>query len=315
MGSSDNHDQFDGLLLNIAQQRKGIEPLLETVFGFLRRKTDFFTGASSREQLHALVRKVVEEQACVSEREEKEKKWKKEKEEAKRRKEMEEREQSSRFEEIHEEDDEQEDIKVSSSTLSSPSVEESNTTTEEKMDEEDKEDKEDDKAPVGNGGQTDRYSWTQTLEEVHVSMPFPNGIRARDLSIALMKNHMKIKVKGKDTALVDDTLEDTIKVDDSFWTVEDGNRLCLYLHKEKGMNWWKCVCKGDPEIDTQKVQPENSKLSDLDGETRQTVEKMMFDQRQKQMGLPTSDEQKKNEVLQKFMKEHPEMDFSKAKFN
>lgn len=49
-------DRFDGLYMKLAQENQGIENLLESFFGFLRRKTDFFTGVGQSKLEESLLK-------------------------------------------------------------------------------------------------------------------------------------------------------------------------------------------------------------------------------------------------------------------
>jgi hypothetical protein len=91
---------------------------------------------------------------------------------------------------------------------------------------------------------------------------------------------LKVGIKGQEP-IINGELFKRVKTSECTWTLEsDGDKreIQLTLQKQEGQCWWDSVMKGDPEIDTQKVEPENSKLSDLDNETRGAVEKMMYDQ-------------------------------------
>jgi len=158
------------------------------------------------------------------------------------------------------------------------------------------------------------FTWRQDLGDLDLVIPIPKGTRARDLAIVIAKKKLSVGLKGQDKIL-DGELCQEIKIEDSTWTVEDQEAIHIHLEKLNHQQWWENVLTHHPKIDVRKIQPENSKLSDLDGETRGMVEKMMFDNQQKQMGKPTSDEMKKMEALKKFQAAHPEMDFSKAKIS
>jgi len=160
------------------------------------------------------------------------------------------------------------------------------------------------------------YSWTQELGEVDITVPVPQGTRGADLIVVLRKKKLSLALKGPDREpILDGELCREIKVEDSTWTIQDNKIVLIHLEKLNQQQWWENVLTHHPKIDTRKIEPKDSKLSDLDGETRGMVEKMMFDNQQKQLGRPTSDELKKMDALKKFQAAHPELDFSKAKIS
>jgi hypothetical protein len=153
------------------------------------------------------------------------------------------------------------------------------------------------------------YTWEQTLEEVTVNIIVAAGVPGKMINCQIKKTHLVVGIKGE-TPIIDGDLSEEVKASDSSWSIVDvrgGREIQVVLTKKKGQHWWKNVIVGDPEIDVTKIEPEQSKLSDLDAETRQTVEKMMYDQRAKAAGLPTTEELKNREMLEKLTREHPEL--------
>ncbi|XXG82368.1 hypothetical protein AAC387_Pa10g0331 [Persea americana] len=291
--SSPSIASYDEVLTPILDRRNPLG-FLETAVDFVRRKSDFFTEEGAEKKISALVSAAKEKAA-----------------EERRKKKADERalEDAGKAEKRLKED-------VAATKVSAAGAAMKERKTEKAAEAEAEAEvngKENVRSPnSGNGLDLDNYSWTQTLQEVTVNVPVPKGTKSRFVVCEIKKNQLKVGLKGQPPIINGEPFQ-SVKVDDCFWSIEDEKFISILLTKQNQMEWWKCLVKGDPQIDTQKVEPENSKLSDLDPETRQTVEKMMFDQRQKSMGLPTSDEVQKQEILKKFMAEHPEMDFSRAK--
>eukprot|EP01054_Gregarina_sp_Poly1_P001525 Gregarina_sp_Poly_1__1524@NODE_1383_length_4248_cov_66_729491_g927_i0_p2_GENE_NODE_1383_length_4248_cov_66_729491_g927_i0NODE_1383_length_4248_cov_66_729491_g927_i0_p2_ORF_typecomplete_len303_score60_06CS/PF04969_16/7_9e14Nudc_N/PF14050_6/1_6e13Alpha_GJ/PF03229_13/1_5_NODE_1383_length_4248_cov_66_729491_g927_i027935 len=293
----------DGIFLGIADKHGGLEGFLEEVFSFLDRRTDFFDlKKESESKLLQTYRKYADIHA-----------------ERKReafRKEQTLLEKAPAFEEVFDEPSPTKQEPKSAPPKPQPStsheIPSPTTTKATEASTPEKESSDDVLIPnSGNGATLDKYSWTQTLSTVEIQIPLcTSNVRAKECKVKIGTESLFVEVRKQ--VYLDGRLSSKIVIDDSFWIINDGNTLTLTLDKMNKMQWWDRCLESEKKIDTSKVLPENSKLSDLDPETRQTVEKMMFEQQQKKLGRAPPQHQ---ELLRKFQEAHPELDFSGAKMN
>ncbi|CXJ01682.1 nuclear movement protein, putative [Plasmodium berghei] len=335
------NEKFDFLMLSIAKECGDINNFMNIFFSFLLRKTDFITNSKNIEQCEEVVLRVLKkhykkkDEYLVKLKKEYEKMDEEKKKILEREnninktkngniKDKKKIENNNKVVEI--EDDDYDKLKKNDKKNMNESGK--NNKQEDQINENNKQmnsksnnneacseddDDGDCEPPKGNGGKTEKYTWTQTLGTVDMYIDVEEFIKTKDIKVDITFKKLSIKVKNN--IYIEGEFHKHIKPEDSIWTLEDNRIIHISIEKLNTMEWWATVIKGDPEIDVKKIVPENSRMEDLDSETRSVVEKMLYDQKQKALNLPTSEEKKKFEIFEKFKQMHPEMDFSKANIN
>lgn len=160
--------------------------------------------------------------------------------------------------------------------------------------------------PIGNGGVTSNYYWTQTLKDLTIYIDHNKIINKKSINCKISSKKLLLEIESK--KIIDGELEEIVRVDECTWTIShsssssSGDRrsgssgasignsigdsdlssqVIILLEKTKE-TWWKSAIVGDQEIDTTKVDSTKN-INEYDSETQAAIRKIMFEQRQKNL--------------------------------
>ncbi|CAH1795000.1 unnamed protein product, partial [Owenia fusiformis] len=152
-----------------------------------------------------------------------------------------------------------------------------------------------------NGAIRDKYSWAQSITDVDVYVKVPATIKkGRDVKVEIKRKSLKFELKtatGTPEMIIDGALTWDVNVEESMWTLEPGKHVHINLEKVQD-RWWEALLEGEEKISVRKIDASRP-MTDLDDEAQAKIEEMMFNERQKKLGLPQSHEQKNQDILRK----------------
>ena len=184
-------EKFDGMLFTLAGQHQGgIFEVLDTLFSFLARKTDFYYGGEKGQAEKIMLEKFKKYENVAYEKHEREIAEREEKDRIRREKLKKEKEEATASKIVEVNDDEAEKI-MAAEELKKKEDAVVKAKSEEPKKADDEEESEEDKGKMlpnsGNGADLKNYNWVQTLAEVDVNIPTGVRVKSRDCSIAITK--------------------------------------------------------------------------------------------------------------------------------
>jgi len=145
-----------------------------------------------------------------------------------------------------------------------------------------------------NGAVFENYCWSQTIGDIDITVKVPENVKSKDLKVTILTGRISVKIK--DEALLEGELCQKCKHNDAVWSL-DQNKLQIHLDKCREI-WWDCLVKSEDRLDLSKVDCSRP-FEELPEEAQVKIEELGWNQERKRLGLPTSDEMAKQELLKK----------------
>lgn len=292
----DKESRYDEMLLSILQNEGKIQPFIDTVFRFLYRRTDFYLIQEKAEQAYGFPAGVSEQ--IVRKAFQKYDKYSKEKLKAKLLGTNESvsskatKQVPSKTKKVEEPLKTKKDLEP----LKEPEV----STTDSKKEKLKKEQALFQKnAASYNGAIRENYAWTQSIKDIDIQVKINSTVKSsKDVKVKIEKEALQVSARDENCSwmfLINEKLPWKIKTDESMWSLLPGDHIHIYLEKTSE-RWWENLLVSEEKIELANMNPEKP-MEDLDQESQSKLKQMMFDEHQKKLGLPTSDESKTSELL------------------
>lgn len=266
--------RFDGMLMEILQDRKTIAGFLDAMFGFLSRNTDFYYEQKSKDDKIGFP-PGMKEQIVLKVLQKFDPKYRYATDTMEVAPAIQEVEVRTTEELPNEKDSEMKELPSVEKPQSTPVAAETKFFSSNEF---------------HNGASFDSYCWSQSSTEIELHIRLPeNHKSSKHIAIQIEAAHIKVtsKLNPKADPIFNGFLSAKCKHNDALWTISEG-KLQITLDKMKEA-WWDRLMDGEPAIDVSKIDC-SKYIDELPPDSQTAIEKLRWEQQQKEAGIPSEAE-------------------------